>query len=134
MSDVRFSVNSFFERGLDDITFSNTSDHTGLPPLSELPPPEVRSQQLNQLLNLPDIATFLEEAIHPDIEDREQLTPGRFRHTLATTLISLTQEAETMSASDPAGTKVINRALRVLRDEASLRELIQMYRTAVHQG
>lgn len=134
MSDVKFSVNNFFERGLDDITYANTTDHAGLPPQSELPPAEVRSQQLNQLLNLPNMATFLEEAIHPDIDDREQLTPGRFRQTLATTLVSLTQLAESMSASDPAEAKVINRAVRVLRDEASLRDLIQMYRTAVHQG
>lgn len=134
MSDMKIGVNDFFERGLDNITYANTTEVTNLPPQSELAPAEMRSQMLAQLLSLPNIASFLEEAIRPDIEDREQLVPGRFRQALTATLSALNESAEALQESDPEGAKLLNRAIRVLREDASLRELVQMYRSAVHQG
>lgn len=134
MSDLRIGVNNFFDRGLDDITYASAAQKTGLPEQSELPPAEMRSQMLNQILNLPNIETFLDDAIRPDIEDREQLMPGKFRQTLDAALGDLGQSAESMQGSDPEGAKVLNRAIRVLREDAGLRELVQMYRSAIHQG
>lgn len=134
MSDLKIGVKDFFERGLDTITHATSTDVTKLPPQSELAPAEMRTQLLAQLLKLPDIAEFLHDAIQPDIEDREQLSPGRFGQMLTTTLGALTQSAEEMQPVDPEGAKTLNRAIRVLREDASLRELIQMYRSAVHQG
>ena len=134
MSDLRIGVNNFFDRGLEEITYASATQKNGLPEQSELPPAEMRSQMLNQILNLPNIESFLEESTRPDIDDRDQLMPTKFRQTLDRVLNELGQSAEAMQSGDPDGAKVLNRAVRVLREDAGLRELVQMYRSAIHQG
>lgn len=93
---------------------------------SELP----ASSQLDALLALPNIDEFIAAELQPRIESVDILSPARFRHVLDATLLGLRQAAE----EDPRAARALGRAARLLADEASLRDLLLMYRAALMQG
>jgi type III secretion protein X len=139
MNDLRIGTGAFFDRGIDSITFKAGDAHTNALSLAsqkDLPPSDQISRpQLEKLLDMPNLESFLEDAIRPDLADRELLMPGKFRQTLDSTLSHLQKAGnERQSSGDAEGAKVINRASRLLAEEASLRELVQMYRSALYQG
>ncbi|HSV44214.1 MAG TPA: hypothetical protein VLJ58_00365 [Ramlibacter sp.] len=135
MSDFRIGSGPFFERGIDKITFKAGESLQGLPEQRELTPADhAQRPQLEQLLSMPNLETFLEEAIRPDFEDRDLLAPGKFRQAMDETMATIRQAAETMRNADPDGAKVLNRAGRLLGEEVNLRELLQMYRSVLYQG
>lgn len=134
MPEVRIGFPGFFEHGLDDIRYASNTDASGLPAQGRLPPAEANTAPLAQLLSLPNIASFLDEAVRPVIDDRTELSPERYREALQATQAELDRMASEMQSSDPESAKIINRAARVLREDAGLRELLRMYRSALHQG
>lgn len=139
MNDLRIGTGAFFDRGIDSITFKAgdaTTNALALASQKDLPPSDQISRpQLEQLLAMPNLESFLEDAIRPELADRELLMPGKFRQTLERALVHLQQAgSERQSSGDTEGAKVINRASRLLTEEAGLRELVQMYRSALYQG
>ncbi|HZY20500.1 MAG TPA: hypothetical protein VFE82_18670 [Ramlibacter sp.] len=135
MSDFRIGSGPFFDRGIDSITFRGSEGSQGLPGQQELVPAEQGQRpQLEQLLAMPNLDAFLEDAIRPEIGDRELLMPQRFRQTLDSALASLRDEAERLQASDPESARVLGRASRVIAEEQGLRDLVQMYRSVLYQG
>lgn len=134
MTEVRIGFPGFFEHGLDEITNTSDTNTSGLPRQGRLPPPETGTAPLAELLSLPNIASFLEETIRPVIDDRTELSPERYRETLQTTLAGLDRMASELQSSNPEDAKIVNRAARVLREDAGLRDLLRMYRSALHQG
>lgn len=139
MNDLRIGTGAFFDRGIDSITFKAGDTATGALSLAsqkDLPPSDQISRpQLEQLLAMPNLESFLEDAIRPELADRELLMPGKFRQTMESTLNHLQQAGtEHQGSGDAEGAKVIHRASRLLTEEAGLRELVQMYRSALYQG
>ena len=86
--------------------------------------------QLSQLLEKPNTTRFLEEALRPEIGDRDLLMPSRFADVLKDALESLSSLAD----SGAGDSRVLNRAVRLLKEETNLRELVAMYRSALYQG
>ncbi len=126
-------VNSLvFDRGIDAITFTNSE--TGgkqLPERQSLPPPaDGVKAQLFELLAPPNTTTSLQENLRPTIENQNLLLPALYGETLSGALESLNAAAE----QDTENRRVLNRAVRVLKEEVSLRELVQMYRSVLYQG
>lgn len=78
----------------------------------------------------PNTADFLDHALRPRVGDPGLLMPSRFSQVLEQTLDELATAAE--QGTEDA--RVLNRAIRLLREEAGLRELIAMYRSALYQG
>ena len=137
MNDLRIGTGAFFDRGIDSITFkAGDANALSLVTQKDLPPSDQISRpQLEQLLAMPNLDSFLEDAIRPELADRELLMPGKFRQTMQTTLSYLQQAgSEHQNDGDAEGAKVIQRASRLLTEEAGLRELLQMYRSALYQG
>jgi type III secretion protein X len=135
MSDFRIGSGPFFDRGIDKITFKGQEAMQGLPEQRELTPAEhAQRPQLEQLLHMPNLESFLEEAIRPEFDDPELLTPGRFKQAMDGALAAIRQAAEQQQAHDPDGAKVLNRAGRLLNEEVNLRDLLQMYRSVLLQG
>ena len=133
MSEINPNRLMSFDRGIDNIVYARKSDQaaTALPERRNLTPSDdnVRAQ-LSQLLEKPNTDRFLEEALRPEIEDRDLLLPSQFAEALKEALTELAKQAET-GAGD---SRVLNRSVRLLKEETNLRELVTMYRSALYQG
>lgn len=131
MSDMRINGLSF-DRGIDGIAYAGKDSGMGsLPDRQDLAPSTTGVKpQLSQLLERPNTERYLEEALKPAISNPELLIPAKFSQTLDQALSQLSQNAE--SAGEDS--RVLNRAVRLLREETNLRELVAMYRHALFQG
>lgn len=131
MSDMRISGLAF-DRGIDAISYAG-KETTGqqLPDRQDLAPSSdgVRAQ-LAQLLDKPNTDRFLNEALKPAVENRDLLMPGRFSQAMNEALADLSTAAE--QGGDDA--RILNRAVRLLKEESGLRDLVTMYRSALYQG
>lgn len=135
MSDFRIGSGPFFDRGIDSITFKSGEAVQGLPPPHELTPADhAERPRLEQLLALPGMDAFLEDAIRPDLDNRDLLLPTHFRQALDGARGAFAQVAKERQESDPDAARVLNRATRLLGEEASLRDLLAMYRSVLFQG
>ena len=68
------------------------------------------------------------------VANRDLLLPGKFAQALQTTLEGLSAAAEQSQDRNPEDARALNRAVRLLKDEAGLRDLVAMYRSALYQG
>ena len=135
MTDMRIS-GLVFERGIDSITYAQQDAQPSLPVRGESAPPDVGARaQLSALLDRPSIDDFLESSTRPQIANRDLLVPARFRERLDNALQQLRDVA---AQRQPAGgddeLRILNRATRLLSEEVGLRDLVQMYRSALYQG
>lgn len=135
MTDMRIS-GLVFDRGIDSITYAQQDAQPTLPERGESAPPDVGARaQLSALLDRPSIDDFLESSTRPQIANRDLLVPARFRERLDNALQQLRDVA---AQRQPAGgddeLRILNRATRLLSEEVSLRDLVQMYRSALYQG
>ncbi len=133
MSDLR--INSpVFDRGIDSITYAQSNAASTLPERGDASPPDVGVRaQIDQLLQKPSMDSRLDTALRPELTNRDLLLPGRFQEALSGALTRLRQAAhDGPEASDQS--RVLNRAVRLLSEESNLRELVQMYRSALYQG
>jgi type III secretion protein X len=95
-----------------------------------LPSDDNMRAQLSQLLEKPNTERFLEEALRPEISDRDLLMPSQFAEALREALKSLAYASE----KPGDGSRELNRAVRLLKEETNLRDLVAMYRSALYQG
>ena len=135
MTDMRIS-GLVFDRGIDSITYAQQDAQPTLPERGESAPPDVGARaQLSALLDRPSIDDFLESSTRPQIANRDLLMPARFRERLDNALQQLRDVA---AQRQPAGgddeLRILNRATRLLSEEVGLRDLVQMYRSALYQG
>lgn len=136
MSDLRIGAGVFFERGIDSVTYKSGDASQGLPDPRLLPPTDnALRPQLDALLARPNSETYLMDSIRPDLPNRELLLPVRFRQTMDSALGSLRDAAtQHQQDGDTKGTQTLNRAVRLLTEDVALRDLLQMYRSALYQG
>lgn len=133
MAEVRnFTVG--FDRGLESVTTRSGAESPRLPDYRDVNPSGALTSQLSQLLDKPDMASFLDAAICPPVADRSLLGPTEFRQVFESALTTLRQEAEARKDTDPESAKTLGRAVRALNDDARLQELLNMYRSALLKG
>lgn len=122
-----------FDHGIDAIVYARKDETNaqGLPERRNLLPSDgnVRAQ-LSELLEKPNTERFLEDALRPDIGDRDLLMPSQFAEAMKEALRELAALAE----GGAGDSRVLNRAVRLLKEETNLRELVAMYRSALYQG
>ncbi|WP_276807898.1 hypothetical protein [Castellaniella defragrans] len=132
MPDISPNRIMSFDHGIDTIVYARKDEQSaqGLPERRNLLPSDdpVRAQ-LTQLLEKPNIGRFLEDALRPDIGNRDLLMPSEFAEALREALKSLAGLAERGGDN-----RVLNRAVRLLKEETNLRDLVAMYRSALYQG
>lgn len=120
-----------FDRGIDRVISSGETLQGRLPTEGRLAPSDGRVMpRLDQLLAMPDLADNLAREFAPQLGDRDLLLPDRFHHALMTVKDMLTDE----KLNHPEQKGVFNKAERVLNEESSLRELLDMYRSALFKG
>lgn len=133
MPDIGLNRLMSFDHGIDAIVYARKDEQAtqGLPERRNLTPTDdpVRTQ-LTQLLEKPNIGSFLEGALRPDIGNRDLLMPSQFAEALREALKALAGLAETGGGDS----RVLNRAVRLLKEETNLRDLVAMYRSALYQG
>jgi len=135
MNDPRIGSSAYFDKGIVSITYKVGEAVQGLPDQHELPPADhAQRPQLETLLAPSNTDSFLQESIRPELEDRDLLLPSRFRQAMDDALDKLGKTAQEQLAHEPDTAKLLNRAVRLLQDEVGLRDLLQMYRSALHQG
>lgn len=134
MSDIRISSNLVFDRGIESITHAQQQAASALPERGDAAPPDIGVRgQLDLLLQKPSMDDRLDAGLRPPVEHRDLLLPGRFQDALGGAMQQLRQAAQNApEASDQS--RVLNRAARLLGEESNLRELVQMYRSALYQG
>lgn len=129
MAEVR-PTGFAFDRGIERIVHEDGPADT-LPGGIALSPSDLaRVAQLDQLLGARNLADYLDAALRPELDNKDLLAPGRFRETLDAT-VAMLREAATQ---DPDHGRELNRAARVLTEDAALRDLLQMYRSLLYQG
>jgi type III secretion protein X len=125
----------FFDRGIDDITFKGTEATPDLPDRQgAMIPGLAQRRRLDDLLAVNNLESFLEEAIRPELPDRDILVPANFSRAVDDALATLSRAAQERQAADPQAARSLQRAVRVLTEEVGLRELLRMYRNALLQG
>ena len=133
MPDLNINRLMRFDYGIDDIVYARKGEQAAqaLPERRNLLPSDdnVRAQ-LAQLLEKPNTGRFLEEALRPQIGNRDLLMPSQFAEALREAL----KELATLADGGQGERRVLNRAVRLLKEETSLRELVAMYRSALYQG
>lgn len=133
MPDLNVNRLMRFDHGIDNIVYARKDDQgaQGLPERRNLMPSDdpVRAQ-LSQLLEKPNTGRYLEEALRPEISNRDLLMPSQFAEALREALKELAALAETGSGDN----RTLNRAVRLLKEETNLRDLVAMYRSALYQG
>lgn len=129
-----------FDRGIDQVTYVRHVDVENLPLRQEGAPSELGGRpQLEALLDQPSLDQFLEDSLRPQLENRELMVPSRFQSvldSLHTALSASLQEesgdkGESLQAEEK---RVLQRAVRLLKSEQDLRNLVHMYRSVLYQG
>ena len=128
-----------FDRGIESIVFTRDQGDMSMPERAQSAPAEGGVKpQLERLLERPTLEDALGEAIRPTQVDRGLMVPVNFRSALDTALDRLKGAADERSqATGPDAEeqlRLLNRATRLLNEEVNLRELVQMYRSALYQG
>lgn len=135
MSDLRVGGGAYFDRGIDSITHTQGQAGASLPDKMALPPGEhLQRPQLDQLLALPNLESFLEAQTRPELANRDLLMPTRFNQVLGAVTQTIGEAAQHEQPDNPDAQKVLNRASRLLAEESGLRDLLQMYRSVLFQG
>lgn len=132
MPDI-YTNSLMLERGIEGISHlqRNTEDSDLWPDRRSLPPPSrgVKAH-LAELLNTPDTTRYLTATLQPVVSNPELLTPGKYHATLA----QARQDLHTAIDPKSENSRIVNRAIRLLSEEIGLRELANLYRSALYQG
>ncbi len=128
------NINRFmsFDRGIDNVVHRRSETETqGLPERRNLTPSgdPVRTQ-LTQLLEQPNIGHILEEALRPEVDNRDLLLPSAFR----TALQQVQKDLTALAHQGKGDGRILDQAIRVLNDETRLRDLVAMNRSLLYQG
>jgi len=120
------------DRGIDSISRS-TRQEVPLPDAAYLPPAaQPIRPELERLLWRPNLQDYLAEQLQPQIADRQLLTPQLFERTLRAAVGRLRSLAAREERAGRA--PLLGKAAQTLAEEASLRELLNMYRSTLYQG
>ena len=133
MPDISPNRLMSFDHGIDTIVYARKDEQStqGLPERRNLTPADDPMRaQLSQLLEKPNTDRFLEDALRPDIRNRDLLMPSEFAEALREALKSLAGLADGGGGDN----RVLNRAVRLLKEETNLRDLVAMYRSTLYQG
>jgi type III secretion protein X len=129
MPDLRLDSPLSFDRGIDRVVHER--DTPALPAGLNIAPSEMpQAAELDRLLAMPNLDDYLQSHFQPQLDNKDLMQPGQFRATLESCREMLRREAE----ANPDAARTLNRAARMLADEADLRDLLQMYRSMLLQG
>lgn len=134
MTHKNLSTIDFFSKGLVGISHLEADLENQLPPPGVLPPPAMAHRpELEELFSLANLDDLLKAAICPKIADPNILLPTKFQ-ALQNQIIKTLETTTAMGAINVCNPKVLDDAIQVLRDDKSLRILVNQYRNALCAG
>lgn len=135
MADARIGSVPFFDRGIERVVDAPVPvevpwlpDEPGLVPSAQGQPNAV-----DELFAHENLESLLDRWVRPQIQP-ELLTPTRFRVAIAAAAAEFAHAAEIRRFANPRVGKLLDRAGRLLQEEKDLRELLQMFRSALLQA
>ncbi|MFY0478490.1 type III secretion apparatus assembly protein SctX [Achromobacter marplatensis] len=132
MPDLSFNNSLSLDMGLSGISYQSRQNvKQSLPERREIAPAEESvKNHLETLLSTPNLSNYVTAQLRPVLSNNDMLTPARFASELNRACAFL----DTAKQSNPRDATVLQRAARTLREEAGLRDLVTMYRSALYQG
>jgi type III secretion protein X len=132
MSRVRDRYSPFpMDSGIDRILRRDEGKEVETGPAADISPAfSPLKPRLEQLYALPNLEDYLAAMLAPLVNEPLLLLPNRFNNALRDAVESLDALAE----EDPRLARLLSRAARMMRDQVALRELVQMYRSALLKG
>jgi type III secretion protein X len=119
------------DRGIDKILRREESKEVDTGPAADISPAfSPVKPRLEQLYALPNLEDYLAAMLAPSINEPLLLLPQRFNNALQDAVEVLEEEAD----EDPRLARLLRRASRLMRDQVALRDLVQMYRSALLKG
>lgn len=120
-----------FDRGIDRVITQTDTPQGHLPADGRLAPSDGRVMpRLDQLLAAPNIGNRLAAELAPRMEDRDMLLPDQFHGALNAVQDRLGKEVR----NHPENKAAFREAQGVLKEESDLRDLVDMYRSALFKG
>lgn len=132
MPDI-YTNSLMLDRGIEGVSHlqRDADDHDLWPERRALPPPSHGvTAHLAELLNTSDTTRYLNSALQPMISNPELLMPAKYHATLT----RARQDLNAAMGLKNENTRIVNRAIRLLSEEIGLRELANLYRSALYQG
>jgi len=130
MSRIRSTTPFPMDRGIEKILRSN-DEVVESGPIADLSPAfSPVKPRLEQLYPLPNLEDYLAAELAPIINEAGLLLPGRFEKALRDAVDNLLAAEE----EDPRSAHVFRRARKIMGEQAALRELVRMYRSALLKG
>jgi type III secretion protein X len=118
-----------FDRGIES-TVHGTSQEERLPNQTGLFPPEhIEQLQLDRILSMPNIDSFLADALRPKIDHRDILMPAPFQQILTDTKVYL----QTLRRGG-RHSRAVEELEKLLLEEEEMRDLLITYRVALLAG
>jgi type III secretion protein X len=100
-------------------------------PVAELSPAfSPTKPRLEQLYAQPNLEDYIAAELAPEMYEAGLLMPNRFGRALRDGEDELTAEEE----KDPRNARILRAARRLMSDQVALRDLVQMYRSALLKG
>jgi type III secretion protein X len=132
MSRVRDRYSPFpMDSGIDRILRRDEGKEVETGPAADISPAfSPLKPRLEQLYALPNLEDYLAAMLAPLVNEPLLLLPNRFNNALRDAVESL----DTLAEEDPRLARLLSRAARMMRDQVALRELVQMYRSALLKG
>lgn len=119
------------DRGIEKILRSEDESIAESGPVAEISPAfSPVKPRLEQLYPLPNLEEYLNEELRPLPTGASLLLPNRFERALRDAMDALLAA----EGEDPRNAHVFRRARKLMGEQASLRDLVRMYRSALLKG
>ncbi|WP_194792868.1 hypothetical protein [Caenimonas koreensis] len=86
--------------------------------------------RLEQLYAMPNLEDYIAGQLAPSLSEPSLLMPSRFNRALR----EGEQQLELEEEKDPRNARILRAARRLMHDQVALRDLVQMYRSALLKG
>lgn len=131
MSRIRPTTPFPMDRGIEKILRSDEDGGVDTGASAELSPAfSPVKPRLEQLYPLPNLEDYLAQETMPSAMEASLLLPGKFERALRDAVDSFLAAEE----EDPRNAHVFRRARKLMGEQATLRDLVRMYRSALLKG
>lgn len=119
------------DRGIEKILRADDDKNVEIGPAGDISPAfSPVKPRLEQLYAMPNLDDYIASELAPLMAEAGLLMPSRFNRALRDGADEL-KEAED---ADPRNARILRAARRLMGDQASLRDLVTMYRSALLKG
>jgi hypothetical protein len=122
-----------FDAGIEQILIQSDPRPSTLPDGSRPVPGEGQiTRLLDEVLSPPSVEQALVESLRPEIGNREMLSPSGYQAARDFCVADLQRSLSSATTQEERG--AIERAIHLLSDDNSLRELLDRYRSVLHRA